>query len=92
MLLMNLTEQGIKNIKDAPKRYEAAFKAWEKAGGKIIGFWIALGDYDYVSVGESPSDEAALAFTVGLSAQGNVRVKSVKLFSTQQFEGVLKML
>jgi uncharacterized protein with GYD domain len=92
MFLMKLTEQGIKNIKDAPKRYEAAFKAWEKAGGKIIGFWIAIGEYDYVSIGESPSDEAALGFAVGLCAQGNVRVESVKLFSTQQFEGVLKML
>ena len=92
MLLMKLTEQGIKNIKDAPKRYEAAFKAWEKIGGKMIGFWIAIGEYDYVSIGESPSDEAALGFAIGLSAMGNIRVESVKLFSTQQFEGVLKAL
>ncbi len=92
MLLMKLTEQGIKNIKDAPDRYNAAFKAWEKVGGKIIGFWIAIGEYDYVAIGESPSDEAALGFAVGLSALGNLRVESVKLFSTQQFEGVLKML
>lgn len=45
LLLMKLTEQGIKNIKDAPDRYKAAFKAWEKAGGKVIGFWIAIGEY-----------------------------------------------
>jgi uncharacterized protein with GYD domain len=92
MLLMKLTEQGIKNIKDAPDRYNAAFKALEKAGGKVIGFWIAIGEYDYVAIGESVSDEAALAFAVGLSALGNLRVESVKLFSKQQFEGALKML
>lgn len=92
MLLMKLTEQGIKNIKDAPNRYEDAFKAVEKAGGKVIGFWIAMGEYDYVAIGESVNDEAALAFAISLSALGNLRVQSVKLFSTQQFEGVLKML
>jgi uncharacterized protein with GYD domain len=92
MLLMKLTEQGIKNVKDAPERYEAAFKALEKSGGKVIGFWIAIGEYDYVAIGENTSDEAALAFAVGLSALGNVRVESVKLFSKEQFEGALKML
>ena len=92
MLLMKLTEQGIKNIKDAPERYNAAFNALEKAGGKVIGFWIAIGVYDYVAIGESVSDEAALAFAIGLSALGNLRVESVKLFSAQQFEGALKML
>ena len=92
MMLMKLTEQGIKTINDAPKRYEAAFRALEESGGKVIGFWIATGEYDYVAIGENTSDEAALAFAVGLSALGNVRVESVKLFSKEQFEGALKML
>jgi len=92
MLLMKLTEQGIKNVKDAPERYNAASSTSEKSGGKVLGFWIAIGEYDYVAIGESVSDEAALAFAVGLSALGNLRVESVKLFNTQQFEGALKML
>ena len=92
MMLMKLTDQGIKNVSEAPERYEGAIKAFEKTGGKLIGFWIAIGKYDYVSVGEATSDEAALAFAVGLSALGNVRVESVKLFTKEQFEGALKML
>jgi uncharacterized protein with GYD domain len=92
MMLMNLTELGVRNVKDAPERYKAAFKALEKMGGKVIGFWIAIGEYDYVGIGECPSDEAYLAFVVGLSALGNVRVESVKLFSTELFEGAIKML
>ena len=92
MLLMKLTEQGIKNVKDAPEQYNAAFSALEKSGGKVLGFWIAIGEYDYIAIGENTSDEAALAFAVGLSALGNVRVESVKLFTKEQFEGALKML
>ena len=92
MMLMKLTDQGIKNIKGAPERIEKSLKGFDKTGGKIIGFWIAIGKYDYVSVGESASDEAALAWALGLSAQGNVRVESVKLFSKEQFGGLIKML
>jgi uncharacterized protein with GYD domain len=92
MMLMKLTDQGLKNVKEAPERIEAGLKAFAKTGGKLIGFWIATGKYDYISVGESASDEAALAFAVGLSSQGNVRVESVKLYSREQFAGLIKML
>ena len=92
MSLMKLTDQGIKNVKEAPERIEAGLKAFEKTGGKLIGIWISIGKYDYVSIGESASDEAALAWAVGLSSQGNVRVKSVKLYSKEQFAGLIKML
>ena len=92
MMLMKLTDQGIKNIKEAPERIEVGLKAFEKTGGKLIGFWISIGKYDYVSIGESASEEAALAFVVGLSSQGNVRVESVKLFSREQFAALIKML
>ena len=92
MMLMNLTDQGIKNVKGAPERIETSLKAFEQNGGKVIAFWIAMGKYDYISIGECPSDEAALAHAIGISAQGNVRVESVKLFSKEQFAGVIKML
>ena len=92
MMLMKLTDQGIKNVKEAPERIEVGLKAFEKTGGKLIGFWITAGKYDYVSVGESASDEAALAWAVGLSSQGNVRVESMKLYSKEQFAGMIKML
>ena len=92
MMLMKLTDQGIKNVKEAPERIEGAIKAFEKTGGKLIGIWISIGKYDYVSIGESASDEAALAWAVGLCSQGNVRVESVKLFSREQFAATIKML
>jgi uncharacterized protein with GYD domain len=92
MMLMKLTNQGIKNIRNAPERYEGAIKAFEKTGGKLIGFWIAVGRYDYVSVGESTSDEAALAFAVALSSLGNVRVESVKLYNKDLFTELIKKL
>jgi len=39
ILLMKLTEQGIKDIKNAPKRMELAVQALEAMGGKMIGIY-----------------------------------------------------
>jgi uncharacterized protein with GYD domain len=43
---MRLTDQGIKNIKDAPQRIHEGITAFEKAGGTIIGFHSVMGEYD----------------------------------------------
>jgi len=90
--LFNLTEQGIKNIKDAPKRIEEGIKAAEAIGGKSIGFYSVMGEYDYVSIGEAPSDEAYMTFLLGIGAQGNVRTTTLKAFTREEFAGMVKKL
>ena len=51
--LYKLTDQGVKNIKDAPGRIEDAVKGYESMGGKLIGFYSVMGEYDYVAIGMS---------------------------------------
>jgi uncharacterized protein with GYD domain len=92
VLLMKLTEQGAKNIKEAPQRVEQAIKVMEKMGGKLLGFYVITGEYDYVAIGEMPSDEAALTFVLGLTAQGNVKVTTCKAYTQQEFAAAVKKL
>ena len=88
--LMKLTDQGIKTVKDAPKRAEAGIKAFEKMGGKVLGFYAVLGDYDYISVGEAPSDEVATAFSLALGSLGNVRTTSLRAYTLKEFTEIVK--
>lgn len=92
ILLMNLTEKGIREIKDAPARLDAAFKGVEATGGKITGFYLTMGQYDYVAIAEGPSDEAALLQLLGLGMAGNVRTTTLKAFTRGEFENLLKKL
>ena len=92
IVLMNLTEQGIKNIKDAPARVEETAKALEAAGGKLPAFYTVMGPYDYVAIAEGPSDEVALAQLLALGMAGNVRTTTLKAFTTEEFAEILKML
>ncbi|MGQ9586649.1 MAG: GYD domain-containing protein [Anaerolineae bacterium] len=92
VILMNLTEQGVKSIKEAPTRIEQAAKSLEAAGGKLLAFYVTMGPYDYVAVAEGPSDEVALAQLLGLGMGGNVRTTTLKAFTREQFAEVLKKL
>jgi uncharacterized protein with GYD domain len=90
--LMKLTDQGAKTIKDAPGRMEAGIKAFEKMGGKMIGFYVVMGEYDYVAVGEAPSDEVATTFALALGSLGNVRTTTLKAYTKEEFAAMVKKL
>lgn len=44
--LYRLTDQRVKNIKDAPARLDAAFKGAGKMGGKTLGLYVVMGKND----------------------------------------------
>jgi uncharacterized protein with GYD domain len=90
--LYKVTDQGVKAIKDAPGRIEAGIKAAEKMGGKVIGFYAVTGEYDYVAIGEFPSDEVAATFSIATSLLGNVRITTLRAFTKEEFAGILKKL
>jgi uncharacterized protein with GYD domain len=92
VILMNLTDQGIKNIKDAPARIKEQIKSLEAAGGKLLAFYAVIGPNDYVAILEGPGDEAAMAQLLALGMAGNVRTTTMKAFTTEQFSEIVKKL
>ena len=56
IVLGNWTEQGIKNIQEAPNRIKTTHAMVEKAGGNMQLFY-TLGEFDFVMVVEVPSDD-----------------------------------
>ena len=92
VLLMNLTEAGARSAKDMPARIAEGMRAWEAMGGKTLSFHVTMGPYDYVAVGEAPSDEAAAAYALALAAQGNVTTLSMKAFTPDEMGAVVTKL
>ena len=92
ILLMKLTDQGMKDIKNAPQRIEDAVKGLETVGGKLEVFCTVMGDYDYVAIGECPSDEVASTFVLLLGSLGNVRTTTLKAFSKEEFAKMVNKL
>jgi uncharacterized protein with GYD domain len=61
-------------------------------GRKVLGFYLTMGECDYVSFGEAPNDEVATTFALALGSQGNVRTTSLKAFTTEEFAEMVKKL
>jgi uncharacterized protein with GYD domain len=90
--LMKLTDQGAKNLKDAPKRIDEGIKGLERSGGKLIGFYSTLGEYDYIAVAEGPSDEAAAAVNLALCALGYVKTTTLRAFTVEEFTALIQKI
>ena len=90
--LMKFTDQGIKDIKTAPERIKNGIKAWEAMGGKVIGFYAVMGEYDYVAIGEASGDEVAMAFNLSLGSFGNVRTTTLRAFTKEELAEMIKKL
>jgi uncharacterized protein with GYD domain len=90
--LYRMTEKGAADIKKAPERMNDAIKAWEAMGGTTKVAIATIGKYDYVSVGEAPSDEVAALFAAALSSQGFVTTETLRGFTPEEFAGLLAKL
>lgn|SRR5574337_667333 len=92
IVLMKMTDQGIKDVKNAPQRIDAAAKAIEAMGGKLTGFYFTMGEYDYIAVVDGLSDEAGASFLLKLGSAGNVRTRTLKAFSKKDFTDMVQKL
>jgi len=90
--LMKLTDQGAKDLKEAPKRIEDGLKSFEKMGGKLIGFYATLGEYDYIGIGEASSDEVATTFNLALSSLGYVRTTTIRAFTIKELADMISKI
>ena len=90
--LFKSTEQGVKEIKEAPGHIEEAFKGISAVGGKMIGFYAVMGEYDYVGIAEFPSDEVQMAFGLSVASQGGVRATTLKAFTKDEFAAIVKKI
>jgi len=92
VVLFNWTDQGAKNIKESPARSAQALEAAKAAGIDIKGMYATMGEYDMVAIAESPGDEAATAMLLATAALGNVRTKTMRAFTMEEFANIVSKL
>lgn len=88
--LVNLTEQGVREVKNAPERLQAFDKAAHEVGGRLIGFYLVMGQYDYVVITEAPDDQTAARLILGTIAEGSVRTQTMRAFPRDEFEQIAR--
>ena len=75
------TEQGIKAVKDAPKRAKAARELAEKLGVDIKHVYMTSGDDDILLILETANGDNVAKFALSLSSMGNVRTRTARAWN-----------
>ena len=89
VVLMNWTEDGVKNFKDSTKRAAAAEEGMGGMGITLKDIYWTVGAYDVVCVFEAPDDETFAAALLTLGAAGKVRTTTMRAFSKAEFDGIV---
>ena len=92
IMLVNWTDQGIRNVKDSPKRLDVARNTAKGVGAELREFYMTMGDHDMVVVVDAPTDEAMAKFALVLGGAGNVRTKTLKAFSETEYRAIVGSL
>jgi uncharacterized protein with GYD domain len=90
IILWKYTDQGIKNIKESPKRVNIFKSKLENAGGKLIDTYYTFGKYDGVSIVESPNDETLMSCLLSIGSQGNARTITLKAFTYEDATKIME--
>jgi len=92
IMLLNWTDMGIRNVRESPKRLDAARKQLADMGGAFREFYLTMGEYDMVAVCEAPDDAVAARFAMQLGTGGNVRSRTLKAFPEGAYREVIASL
>jgi uncharacterized protein with GYD domain len=92
VLLANWTDQGARQVKESPKRLDAAKKALSDMGGEFRSLYMTLGDYDLVLIYEAPDDAVAARFSLLLGQLGAVRATTMKAFPEAAYREIVNSL
>ena len=90
--LVNWTDQGIRNLKETTKRAKSFQEMAEKMKVKVREILWTMGRYDLVLVIDAPNDETISRLALGLGMGGNVKTETLKTFSAQEMDQILKGL
>jgi len=83
--LCNYTAEGIKTIKEAPKRLDKAKALARKLGGEMKALYLTMGPYDVVAVYDLPDEEAAAKFALIIGRTGAVTTSTLRAFSEADY-------
>jgi uncharacterized protein with GYD domain len=92
IVLGNFTKQGVDNLKGTPERIEAVRKAVEEAGGKWLGWYLTLGQYDFMVITQSPDSNQVASLLMATGMQGNVRTETLRAFTEAEFKNLVQNL
>lgn len=92
VMSINFTEQGIRNIKDAPKRAQAARDLAKKCGCEVKDVYLTSGASDLMVMVETSNGDNMAKFALALGSTGNVRSRTARAWPMDEYMKIVSEL
>jgi uncharacterized protein with GYD domain len=92
ILTINWTDQGIRAVKDAPKRSQAARDLAKKVGVEIKQIYLTSGEHDLLVIAEAPLGDHVTKFALAIGSLGNVRTRTSRAWTETEWTKLISEL
>ena len=89
VILLNFTDQGIRNVKQTVERAKAFKAMTEKFRATVKSLYWTQGSYDLVGTIEVPDEETGSALLLSLGSMGNIRTQTLRAYSSEEMKAIL---
>jgi len=92
VVLMNWTDQGIKNVRDTVQRNERSQELQDKHGVSLQQTYWTVGPYDIVGIAEAADEESISAFLLEIASTGYLKTITLRAYDREEMSGILERL
>ena len=92
VITLSWTDQGIRNVKDSPKRVAIARDLGKKVGVEMKQLFLTTGDSDLLVIADAPDGANVAKFCMALGALGNVRTKTTRAWPEAEYMKIISEL
>ncbi len=89
VVLLNFTDQGIRNVKQSVERAKAFKAVADRMGAHLKDIYWTQGPYDVVLNMDVPDEETCMSLLLSLGSVGNVRSQTLRAFSIEEMGRIL---
>ena len=90
--LIRYTQQAVQNMKESPARLDKAKEAIKAAGGELKAFYLTMGQYDAVAIGEAPSDEVYAKIMLTIASEGAISTETLRAFTEDEYQKIVSAI
>ena len=90
VVLINYTDQGMRNVRDTVQRYESVRVIGEKLGIAVREWIWTLGPYNAIAIIEAADDATVSRFILFIGSRGNVRTVTTRAYNKDEMADILR--
>lgn len=88
--LLNWTDKGAENAEESANRIESFREAVTAGGGRLVFFYMLMGDWDFATLIEAEGDEVVARILIRLNELGNVQSSTMRAFTEDESKELLR--